>query len=135
MAYERKETYSLEEIFPHVYSPRECRKNKDLKYHVFDGDEIKMISARYRLFKYTGCKCVNCSTVGTFFAKERPEGSNERYHLNLYGYDKDGNEVMLTKDHIRPKAKGGRDTLMNYQTMCIPCNQLKKDEWDGLSGC
>lgn len=42
--------------------------------------------------------------------------------MNLYGYDKDGNEVLMTKDHIVPKSLGGRNCLENYQTMCCVCN-------------
>lgn len=138
MCYERKETYSLEEVFPHVYSERECaaKDKHHLKTHVFDGDEIKMTSARYQVFKHTGHICVKCGLVGEYFAKERHEvRTSERYHFNLYGFDKDGNEVMLTKDHIKPVAEGGKNCLMNYQTMCKPCNQRKKSEWNGTSGC
>lgn len=33
----------------------------------------------------------------------------------------------MTKDHIMPKSKGGADSLSNYQTMCLPCNEAKAD--------
>ena len=136
MCYERKEIYTLEEVYKHVYSRRECKKNPELELHVFDGDEIRMTSSRYLTFKYTGHKCVKCGIEGKYFAKERHKvRSSDRYHFNLYGTDFNGNEVMLNKDHIKPKAQGGTDCLMNYQTMCVPCNERKKDAWDGLSGC
>ncbi|RZA15647.1 MAG: HNH endonuclease, partial [Proteobacteria bacterium] len=34
-------------------------------------------------------------------------------------------EVLMTKDHVIPIAKGGRDRLNNYQTLCIDCNRKK----------
>lgn len=37
---------------------------------------------------------------------------------------------MLTKDHIIPKAKGGRDILSNYQTACKVCNEEKRAKDD-----
>ena len=33
----------------------------------------------------------------------------------------------MTKDHITPKAKGGKDHISNMQTMCSTCNWEKKD--------
>ena len=33
--------------------------------------------------------------------------------------------MYLTKDHIVPKADGGKDVPSNCQTLCILCNQLK----------
>ncbi len=36
----------------------------------------------------------------------------------------DGTDLHV--DHIIPAAKGGIDKLINYQTLCITCNQAKK---------
>ena len=35
------------------------------------------------------------------------------------------NPLMLTKDHIVPKSKGGSDDDTNIQSLCWTCNQLK----------
>lgn len=62
--------------------------------------------------------------------KERGMGKNGEsqkcgYHFNLYAIDKDGNEVLMTKDHILAKARGGKDRISNYQTCCKVCNETK----------
>jgi 5-methylcytosine-specific restriction endonuclease McrA len=98
----------------------------------YDGDEIKMASDRY----YTFAKSLHCAhynIIGSFLAKERHVDKNgninngEAYHFNLYAIDDNGNEVLMTKDHIIPKSKGGRNELSNYITMCRPCNEIKGD--------
>ena len=93
---------------------------------VFDGEEIKADSQRYKLFKRDGCKCCKCGLKAQYFALEK-HIDQPRYHLNLYGV-KNGKEVLFTKDHIVPKAKGGRNTMDNYQVMCITCNEAKSDK-------
>ena len=45
-------------------------------------------------------------------------------HFNLYFIDGD-NYVLMTKDHILPHSKGGKDVIDNYQTMCEICNNIK----------
>lgn len=37
-------------------------------------------------------------------------------------------EVKLTVDHVVPLARGGEDSLDNYQLLCDPCNQMKAAE-------
>lgn len=40
--------------------------------------------------------------------------------------DENGKEVLMTKDHIIPKSKGGANDISNYQTMCKRCNEAKR---------
>ena len=79
----------------------------------------------YELFKAKGTKCICCGLEGKFFAKERKRNA-KTFRLYLYGIDENGEEVMLTKDHIIPKSLGGENCLENYQTMCVRCNEEKK---------
>lgn len=94
----------------------------------FYGDPLKANSQRYTLFFKKGFRCVKCGIEGKYFAKERDTQNNsDKYHLNLYAIDENGNEVLMTKDHIIPRSKGGRNIIENYQTMCTRCNNAKGD--------
>ena len=122
--YERKSIYNVEDVIakvlPHAISTQARRASKV----DFDGDLIVMSSSRYQVFKYKGTDCVTCGLKGAHFAKEK-EPSSGVYHFNLYGINEDGLEVMMTKDHIIPKSKGGKNELKNYQPMCTICNSAK----------
>ena len=111
----RKETYQLQEILPLI--------SEDQQEKILLGeDEIRIGSHRLQLFQKS-VKCVSCGIEGLFFAKEK-HPKDTSYHLNLYGI-KDGQEILITKDHIIPIAQKGKDSLLNYQTMCAICNQEK----------
>lgn len=71
-------------------------------------------------------KCACCGLTGTHFWLE----TNGHFspHFNLYGLDPHGREVMLTCDHILPRAKGGTLNGNNVQLLCLPCNREKKDD-------
>ncbi len=117
----RKGTYTIDEVRAAVINSMfSCKK----AYIIFNGDRIKASSQRYQLFFTKGTTCVECGLKGSFFAKEKAE-RDESFHLNLYGIDENGKEILMTKDHIIPKSKGGRNTLSNYQCMCAICNLRK----------
>jgi len=113
---------SPEEVFPHVSkSPRR-----------FFGKRVRMTSERYKLFKRAGLRCVRCGIEGKFFAVEQHKNDTQKsYHLNLYAVDELGREVLMTKDHIIPRACGGPDCLGNYQVMCARCNTQKGSDLEG----
>jgi len=121
--YERKFITLIENVLPFI------TEEKTVK--IYSGHVVNMGSQRYQTFKKSGTKCVKCGLEGKFFALEKATlQKTNKYHFNLYGIDKDGNEVMITKDHIIPKCKEGKDYIDNYQTMCLKCNELKKDNYE-----
>ena len=126
--YERKEIYSINQIREAVKDV--LFKDGEDERIILDGDSIHGNSQRYQLFFTKGVTCCSCGLIGQYFRKERGR-ADERYHLNLYGINQDGVEVMLTKDHIIPRSKGGKNTLENYQTMCQVCNLKKGDRLEG----
>jgi 5-methylcytosine-specific restriction endonuclease McrA len=127
--YIRKEIYSLEDIFNKINWDKQKSENSNVN---FDGDLIYMNSHRYWTFYLKGIKCVNCGIEGKYFAKEKDaESKYEKYHFNLYAINKHGHEILMTKDHIIPKSKGGKDHIDNYQTMCVKCNGKKGNKLEG----
>lgn len=120
---ERKSIHPIEEVRETVKDVLFEQYKQNAKVEL-DGDIIKGNSQRYQLFFTKSCNCVKCGIKGKYFAKEK-RIKDKSYHLNLYGIDDNGQEVLITKDHIIPKLKSGKDVLENYQTMCIRCNERK----------
>lgn len=98
------------------------------------GVTLKLSSTRMRTYT-KGIACVTCAIRIAFFSAERQKrGSSQTYHLNAYAYNKHGEVVMMTSDHIHPKAHGGsKEDLKNRQPMCRPCNNRKADSMEGIS--
>ena len=84
---------------------------------------VNMDSQRYHLFaKSRVCAC--CGLVGTrMFLDTHPGAENP--HFNLYA-ERNGDLVLMTKDHIVPRSKNGKNTLGNMQVLCSECNSLKR---------
>jgi len=96
-----------------------------MKVNIFE-EEIHALSDRYKTFFTKGYSCCQCGIKGIYFALETTLGSKIlKYHLNLYAINKKGEDILMTKDHIIPKSKGGINHLDNYQTMCCNCNAKK----------
>jgi len=147
--YVRVATFDVDQVLPFVFT-REVRHALRAAGYKYNSDEwkeasrrgylvriggqerviqVSMGSHRYQLFATKGTECVRCGIIGTYFALERGHKDNpNRYHFNLYGTNKQGHEVMITKDHIVPRSKGGKNKLANYQPMCYRCNQRKADK-------
>lgn len=117
--YIRVGKFKLEDVLPFT--------DKGSPPKSFAGKTVRMSSLRYRVFRTSGTKCVKCGIEGCFFALERDRHtkSEKSYHFNLYAIDENGHEVLMTKDHIIPKSRGGTDHISNLQTMCANCNNAK----------
>jgi 5-methylcytosine-specific restriction endonuclease McrA len=106
----------LDEVMPFI-------KLRGKKLNI-EGNKVKTNTVRLLTFK-NSARCVECGIEGTYFWVEKHHPNDRSYHLNLYATDKNGNEILMTKDHIIPKSKGGSNSLDNMQTMCCKCNQRK----------
>jgi len=120
-------TYGIEEVLSNVIHEPKDSLDKLGRFVLFGEHSISMVSDRYKTFINSGTKCVSCGLEGKYFKMCRSKGST-RYHFNLYAADEAGNDVLMTKDHIVPKSKGGPNSLNNYQTMCVECNRIKADK-------
>ena len=108
----------LDEVLPLIASK--------LKVEFF-GERVNVKSLRLRTFKQKGVDCVCCGAKGSHFIVASKNGST--YHLCLVAKRTDGFEILMTRDHIQPLAKGGADTVENSQPMCIKCNSDKADQY------
>lgn len=127
MALERIKTFSIEEVEAMVkedVTSCSCKKDcKDAEHSIHvEGHDVYTTSLRYKTFIEKGYTCVCCGRVGAYYALEKSKGNNQkRAHFNLYSND----DVLMTKDHILPRSKGGADCIENMQTMCTDCNSAK----------
>ena len=110
--------FGLEEVLPFI------SKSDDKKEYTVDGEtySVRMNSDRYFVF-LKDIRCVACGLEGQVMMLELNPGDDVP-HFNLYG-EEYGRLVLMTKDHILARSKGGEDALSNYQTMCCICNNLK----------
>ena len=111
-------TFSPAEILSQV------TKSEERQTYVI-GDQtykVRMNSHRYFIFR-DSLKCVACGLEGSRMILELNPNHGSP-HFNLYA-EENGRLVLMTKDHVQPKAFGGEDRHSNYQTMCSICNNLK----------
>lgn len=129
--YEFLAEFTLEEILPYIgFAETEGKPRKNtILLSTGEGETVcvNLHSLRLRTFQRYGIRCVKCGVEGTKFRLQKFKTQpHVKPHLGLWGgVDQNGNETMITKDHIIPKAKGGKDTLDNMQPMCRRCNAEK----------
>ena len=123
MYFRKAGLYSIDEVLSKVLIGPEHEFN----VVSFDGEWVKMGSIRYQNFKIHGVQCYFCGIQGKYFVMEKHQEKHP-YHFNLYAIDDNGDEVLMTKDHIFPKSGGGKNELNNFQPLCHPCNMKKKDQ-------
>ena len=126
--------YSIEEVWNLIgedilSTPHYAKGQKNSENTIkVEGHDVYTHSLRYMTFYQKGCTCVVCGKQGTHFTLDKSCGEdNDRYHFNLRADD----GTLMTRDHILPKSKGGRDHISNMQTMCTHCNKAKGNTYEG----
>lgn len=115
--------YEIDEVFHMIgeeYLSLDTDKGKKNSDIVVDGFLVHPISLRYMTFYQKGTACAYCGKVGTHF-KLCGDPDSHRRHFNLFADD----GSLITKDHIVPKSKSGKDCVSNMQPMCKACNTEK----------
>lgn len=122
--------FTVKNALPANLKKKGIKKNSEefirLTEKEYNGVSVKMYSLRYNLFKQKGINCVCCGLKGEYFSLEQHDipDNKDRYHFNLYGI-RNGQHILITKDHIIPRSLGGKDTVNNLQAMCVECNNRK----------
>ena len=99
----------------------------------YGGYLVKTGSKRYEVFrKSLVCANPNCGreiSYAVLQCHHIDEGKGFG-HFNFFSED----GVLMTKDHIIPLSKGGKDHISNLQTMCKFCNSAKDNKVRVLDG-
>lgn len=75
-------------------------------------------------------RCWKCGLEATSFILERGQNDHVRPPtLNLYAW-REHVPVLMTRDHIIPKAWGGVDAVENLRIACGPCNHKRQHALD-----
>lgn len=106
----------IDQVFPFLEEKEKEFTINNMTY------KVKLDNPRLILFR-SNPNCVCCGIKGT---KLMLEFQHKNAHFNLYGENEEG-MILMTKDHIKPRSRGGKNALENYQTMCQICNSLKEN--------
>lgn len=123
----------IDDVLPHIHVGKQSVRKEDLSglRVEFYGHSVLLVSIRLQCFKVKGLRCAACGLEGTHFALESTN-KGERPHVNLYATrPSDGEEILMTRDHVMPSSLGGPNELYNSQTLCMPCNCAKGSRFDG----
>jgi hypothetical protein len=121
-------TYSVDLILPHI---------ENNKFIILENKYwVKAWNPTLKVFKKMGTTCCNCGLKAVEFVlmsrpvnkQEQDSGETDKYvyAMELYGY-LSGKPVLFTKDHIKPRSKGGGENCPNFQVMCQICNRYKSN--------
>ena len=142
--YEVFAEFPIEQVLPFISTD----ENKRVRY---GGFSVRVGSTRLQTMGRSQ-KCVSCGREGVVFRLERTrrwKGCEKRErnpeyrttpHFNLYAIEyipikrgssrKQRKYILMTRDHIYPRSRGGPDSIENSQTMCERCNSRKSDKLD-----
>lgn len=115
--------YPASKIFPFI--------DKGNRYKLLAGYSVRINSSALRMFKKSP-KCKHCGVEGNTFVLLRDKKTQtSRPHLAFFHKQKNGTLLLMTKDHVLPKSKGGENRQENIQTLCQICNGAKGNKVEG----
>jgi 5-methylcytosine-specific restriction endonuclease McrA len=115
---------SVSEVLERV-APSGSSTGRYDNWKFINGIDARVSVVRLRAFA-RNLKCVCCGRVGNVFLLERHINEMPGQYVNLYSLNH-GALTLMTVDHILPDSIGGKYTPDNFQTMCHPCNEAKKN--------
>jgi 5-methylcytosine-specific restriction endonuclease McrA len=114
---------------------KKLKREKGKKKYFFMGKNVKIKTSTQKNNVFIKsfdenngiCKCDICNIEANYFTLEKSsENVSNIYHFNLYTIDKNTfQEMYFNIDHIKPRAKGGSNTIDNMQLTCERCNSQK----------
>lgn len=121
--------FNINEVLPFITDNK-----RDKKIYIVNNKPfiVRMDSIRYKVFAQN-LSCAKCNIKGSFFLLQQTKDEFVKKniaHFNFYAEKSDGELILMTKDHIIPKSKGGKDSLDNFRTMCSPCNNKRGNNID-----
>lgn len=125
--YKRMKVLSTD-IIKEIY--QKTQEALDSKKIEIEGIKIRREDDRYENLYKNGLECKCCGMKAQFAAIEKIDKKQRYCFINFYGVNADGEEVMLTKDHIYPRSLGGFNNISNYQVLCMKCNLAKSSKTD-----
>ena len=116
--------FSINEILSKIQYRSTTYLQRNEKVEIY-GYKVRVGTLRLQTFK-KNVKCKRCGREGNIFRLETNKG--ETPHLNFFHITMEGDEILMTRDHVIPLSKSGPNNIANSQTMCEPCNTLKADK-------
>lgn len=129
---ERRKVFPVEEVIQ-FYNDAIAKGDR---HSIIDGVVVRVTGQTLMTFAEKGYTCCECGLQGAYFALERHPGAKGKsagWFFNLYAINEEGEEIFMNKDHIIPRSRGGKNSIDNYNPMCVICNGKKSNRVEGKS--
>lgn len=98
-------------------------------YADIDGEDVRVLNDKYKVFFTNGYKCAFCGIEAQKFVLEKYTEHPSWAHLNLYTVDKNGKDVLMSIEKIdRENAKEFRHE--RFVTICEKCRRKLQSDRD-----